>query len=186
MKKQLFWILLMALMPIVGVQAQIYDQDGQYVDTVFHDHVNRQAEDFVTVSLCVADPTDWRDDAMGVLGHAFFRLQCPTFDLDYCFSYESEPLEGNLWRAITGDLKMGMFSIPTQEQLNFYRKWNRTVREYQLNLPPKAEQRLWEIMDQHVEKGAHLKWDLYRRGCALSLVHFLNDALQDTKIEYNQ
>ena len=76
-----------------GGFAQIYDEQGQYVDTIFHDHINRQAEDFVIVSLCVADPTDWKDDMLGVLGHAFIRLQCPVFDLDNCFSYECEPLE---------------------------------------------------------------------------------------------
>ena len=56
----------------------------------FNDTIDRLAEDFVSVSLMVADPTDWRDDILGMQGHAFLRLQCPIFDLDYCFSYESE------------------------------------------------------------------------------------------------
>lgn len=33
------------------LSAQIYDADGQYVDTLFHDHINRQADDFIRVSL---------------------------------------------------------------------------------------------------------------------------------------
>ncbi|MBR1381854.1 MAG: hypothetical protein IJ554_05205, partial [Paludibacteraceae bacterium] len=56
----------------------------------FNDTIDRLAPDFVKVSLCVADPTDYKDDALGTSGHAFLRMQCPTFGLDYCFSYEGE------------------------------------------------------------------------------------------------
>lgn len=168
-----------------SVSAQIYDADGLYVDTIFHDHVNRQADDFVIVSLCVADPTDWRDDFMGVLGHAFIRLQCPIFGLDNCFSYECESAKDNLWRFLTGNLKMGLFRYDTESQVEVFTQWNRSIHEYKLNLPPEAEQRLWEIMDNHVNNGVKLPMDMYRRGCAISLVHFVNDALGDTKIEYH-
>ena len=40
----------------------------------FNDTIDRLAEDFVQVSLCIADPTDWREDALGTAGHAFLRL----------------------------------------------------------------------------------------------------------------
>ena len=39
-----------------SVSAQIVDAEGQYVDTVFNDNVDRTAEDFVIASLLVADP----------------------------------------------------------------------------------------------------------------------------------
>lgn len=187
MKRYLTYTLLL-LTALCGTamraSAQIYDEDGLYVDTVFHDHINRQADDFVIVSLCVAEPTDWRDDFMGVLGHAFIRLQCPVFDLDNCFSYECESAKDNLWRFLTGDLKMGMFRYTTESQIEVFTQWNRTIHEYQLNLPPEAEQRLWEIMDNHVNNGVRLPMDMYKRGCAISLVHFVTQALGETKIEY--
>lgn len=181
-------LLLLAFLPLLLViapmQAQIYDKDGQYVDTVFHDHVNRQADDFVLVSLCVADPTDWRDDFMGIMGHAFIRLQCPTFGLDHCFSYECESAKENMWRFLTGKLKMGMFRYSTESQVEVFTEWNRAIHEYRLNLPPEVEQRLWEIMDNHVNNGAKLPMDMYKRGCAISLVHFVTQALGDIKIDY--
>lgn len=189
MKEYLTYILLILAVICGSVQyasAQIYDEEGQYVDTIFHDHINRQAEDFVIVSLLVADPTDWRDDFMGVLGHAFIRLQCPVFGLDNCFSYECEPAKDNLGRFLKGELKMGMFRYTTDSQLDAYRAWNRTIHEYQLNLPPEAEQRLWEIMDNHVNNGTKLPMDMYKRGCAISLVHFVTEALGDSKIEYHE
>lgn len=146
----------------------------------------RQTEDFVTASICVADPTHWRDDILGTNGHAFIRLQCPVFELDNSFSYECESAEDNLWRYFMKDLRMGLFCYSTESQIEVYRHWNRTIHEYQLNLPPDAELRLWEIMDNHVNNGTKLPMDMYKRGCAISLVHFVNEALGDTKIDYHE
>ena len=83
----------------------------------FNDTIDRLAPDLVLVSLCVADPTDQSQDYLGITGHAFLRLQCPTFGLDYCFSYESEKIKGQLWDYLTGKLKMGMFAIPPSENV---------------------------------------------------------------------
>ena len=150
----------------------------------FNDTIDRLAEDFVFVSLMVADPTDWRDDVLGTQGHAFLRLQCPVFDLDYCFSYESEHVNTQLSKYAQGKLKMGMFAYPTDAYLEDYRKWNRAVHEYRLNLPPEVETRLWEIMDNKLSRGLSMKLDLSRRGCAISAVHFIKAALQDIPIVY--
>lgn len=152
----------------------------------FNDTINRLADDFVFVSLMVADPTDWRDDMLGTQGHAFLRLQCPVFDLDYCFSYESENVNTQLSKYAKGQLKMGMFAIPTDAYLEDYHKWNRAVHEYRLNLPPEVETRLWEIMDNKLSRGLSLKLDLSRRGCAISVVHFIKEALRDIPIVYPQ
>ena len=83
----------------------------------FNDTIDRLAPDFVKVSLCIADPTDQSQDYLGITGHAFLRLQCPTFGLDYCFSYESEKIKGQLWDYITGKLKMGMFAVNTDDYI---------------------------------------------------------------------
>jgi len=184
MKKLFFGILWLALLPIVGVQAQIYDQDGQYVDTVFHDHVNRQADDFVKAYLCIAEPTDWRDDFLGVNGHAFIRLVCDTFHLDYCYSYESEGVNDQMNKYLQGKLKMGMYAVPTNEYIADYQNWNRAVHQYRLNLPAIAEQRLWEIMDNYVMSGDQLELDLNKRGCAISAVQYIVNSLGDLQIEY--
>lgn len=172
--------LVLSLLFIVCVLASY----AREVDPLFGDTIDRTADDFVIASLCVADPTDWRDDFMGVAGHAWIRLQCPIFNLDNCFSYESEPVEGNVWRFITGDLKMGMYCVPTQDYIKDYQNWNRSVHEYRLNLPPAAKQRLWEIMDNHVAYGNQLPWNLERRGCCLSAVRYVHKALEPDTIHY--
>lgn len=150
----------------------------------FNDTIDRLDPDFVLVSLCIADPTDYQDDALGTSGHAFLRLQCPVFGLDYCFSYEGERVNDNLYRYMTGQTKMGMFAIPTGDYLEDYRRWNRSVHEYLLALPPEVEQRLWEIMDNHLTQGIVLRQDLNKYGCAITVVRYLKNALGDIPIIY--
>ena len=65
----------------------------QYVDPVFGDTIDRSAEDFVKVSLMIADPGA---AFYSVFGHACLRMQCPAFDMDYCFSYESEDVKNRI------------------------------------------------------------------------------------------
>lgn len=150
----------------------------------FNDTIDRLAPDFVQVSLMVADPTDWREDALGTSGHAFLRLQCPTFGLDYCFSYEGENVNDNIFRYISGKTKMGMFAVPTNEYLEDYHRWNRSVHEYHLAMPPETEQKLWEIMDNHITPGITLRQDLNKYGCAITAVKYVKIALGKTPIVY--
>ena len=150
----------------------------------FSDTIDRLAPDFVLVSLCIADPTDWHDDVLGMAGHAFLRLQCPTFGLDYCFSYEGERVNDNIYQYLSGKTKMGMFAVPTNEYLEDFRHWNRSVHEYRLNMPPEAEQRLWEIMDNHITNKISLRHDLNKYGCAITIVKFVKQALGETPIVY--
>ncbi len=150
----------------------------------FNDTIDRLAPDFVLVSLCIADPTDWHDDALGLAGHAFLRLQCPIFGLDHCFSYEGERVNDNLYRYLSGQTKMGMFRAQTNDYLEDFRKWNRSVHEYRLNMPPEAEQRLWEIMDNHTTNRIALRHDLNKYGCAITIVKFVKQALERTPIVY--
>lgn len=186
MKRTVFSVLFAAFaMMMVGQEPELSVAERN-AQMGFNDTIDRMAEDFVFVSLMVADPTDWRDDMLGTQGHSFLRLQCPVFDLDYCFSYESEHVNTQLSKYAKGKLKMGMFAYPTDAYLEDYRHWNRAVHEYRLNLPPEVETRLWEIMDNKLSRGLSMKLDLSRRGCAISVVHFIKAALQDIPIIYPQ
>lgn len=151
----------------------------------FNDTIDRLDPDFVLVSLCVADPTDWRDDALGTSGHAFLRLQCPTFGLDHCFSYEGERVYDDLYKYLNGQTKMGLFRVETDAYLKDYREWNRSVHEYRLNMPPEAELRLWEIMDNHTTNKITLRHDLNKYGCAITVVRYVKKALGDVPIVYS-
>ncbi len=179
MKKLLYSILIVASFLSLTATSMAADYDPLFGDTI-----DRSADDFVLVSLCVADPTDWHDDVLGVTGHAFLRLQCPVFELDYCFSYEGENVNDNFLRYLSGKTKMGMFAVPTEDYLQDYHKWNRSVHEYHLCLPPQVEQRLWEIMDNHLTRGIVLRQDLNKYGCAITVVRYVKKALNGIPIVY--
>lgn len=188
----LLGVCLSLLFPVVS-QGQEQPKDSDAPLTVaernaqqgFNDTINRLADDFVLVSLCIADPTDQSQDYLGVTGHAFLRLQCPAFGLDYCFSYESEKIKGQLWNYLTGKLKMGMYAIPTDEYIQDYRVWKRAVHEYRISMPAEAEQRLWEQMDNHMLAEQEMQMDLFKFGCANTLLRYVERALSPMQITYN-
>ena len=165
------------------VSAQIVDEQGQYVDTVFHDNVDRTAEDFVIASLLVADPGTV---LYSVLGHACIRLQCPAFGMDYCFSYESEGVKNRVLDFLAGNLMMGLFAIPVEDYCSLYRKEGRGVYEYRLNLPIEVKRELWRVLDEHIAQGHRLPYDYYHRGCAITVKNFVKEALGETVIVYDQ
>lgn len=183
---QLSKILLITLLLLAGtfsVSAQIVDANGQYVDTVFNDNVDRTAEDFVIASLLVADPGTV---LYSVLGHACIRLQCPTFGMDYCFSYESEDVQNKVLDFLAGKLMMGLFAIPVEEYCDIYREEGRGVYEYTLNLPIEVKRELWRVLDEHLAEGIRLPYDYYHRGCATTALEFVKEALGETVIVYDR
>ncbi len=186
MKKRLNILFLTLLLLVAGtfsVSAQIVDAEGQYVDTVFNDNVDRTAEDFVIASLLVADPGTFM---YSVLGHACIRLQCPTFGMDYCFSYESENEKDRVFKFLAGKLRMGLFAIPTEEYCQSYQEEGRGVYEYTFNLPIEVKRELWRVMDKHIAEGIYLPYDYYHRGCAITIVDFMKEALGETVIVYDR
>ena len=186
MKKRLNIFLLSLLLLVAGpfsVSAQIVDAEGQYVDTVFNDHVDRTAEDFVIASLLVADPGTVM---YSVLGHACLRLQCPAFGMDYCFSYESEGVQNRVLDFLAGKLMMGLFAMPFEEYCDIYREDGRGVYEYTLNLPIEVKRELWRVLDEHLAEGTRLPYDYYHRGCATTALEFVKEALGETVIVYDR
>ena len=176
-------VLLSLLIGTFSVSAQIVDAQGQYVDTVFNDNVDRTAEDFVIASLLVADPGTVM---YSVLGHACLRLQCPTFDMDYCFSYESEDVSQKVLSFLAGKLMMGLYAIPVEDYCAQYREEGRGVYEYMLNLPIEVKRELWRVLDEHLAEGIRLPYDYYHRGCATTALEFVKEALCETVIVYDR
>ena len=139
----------------------------------FNDGIDRSDPNFVTASLLIMSPGD---ELYSCAGHACIRLECPTFNLDYCFSYESESVKEKVLTFFMGKLKMGMFAVPTAEYLKLYRETGRGVTQYRLNLPPDAKQRLWKNLDDETAKGPNQPYDYVKFGCAHSAFKFLQDA----------
>jgi hypothetical protein len=145
----------------------------------FNDGIDRSDPNFVTASLLIMSPGD---ELYSCAGHACIRLECPTFNLDYCFSYESESVKEKVLTFFMGKLKMGMFAIPTADYLKLGRESGRGVRQYRLNLPPDAKQRLWKLLDDKVAEGPNLPYDHLKRGCAQSVLAVLQEALKPYRL----
>ena len=139
----------------------------------FNDGIDRTDPNFVTASLLVMSPGD---ELYSCAGHSCIRLECPKFNLDYCFSYESEGVTDKIFTFFMGKLKMGMFAEPTAEWLKMYKDVGRGITQYRLNLPPDAKQRLWKILDEKVAEGPNLPYDYLERGCAQSDLAVLRKA----------
>lgn len=138
------------------------------------------AEDFVIASVCVASPGG---DVYSALGHACLRLQCPTYNLDYIYSYEAEDASHNVLRFFAGKLKMAVRTLPTDEYVKQYVAEGRGVKEYVLNLPIRVKQRLWEQMDRRLEYTP-IPYDYMNHGCAVSVLSWLQEAIGSDSLEY--
>lgn len=165
-------LLLLVSLTIAGQEMSVAERNAAQG---FNDTIDRMAEDFVTASLLVTDPGNI---LYSVLGHACLRLQCPTFNLDYIFSYESEGVEGKVFRFLINDLKMGMTALDLDEYLQPYIEEKRGVREYILNLPPEVKSELWRMCDERLAQGMMLEYDPVERGCAISVMHSVEDAIK--------
>ncbi len=146
----------------------------------FHDGIDRSDPDFVKASLLIMSPGT---ELYSCAGHACIRLECPTFNLDYCFSYESESVKEKVLTFFMGKLKMGMFAVPTEDYLKLGRESGRGVMQYRLNLPPDVKQRLWKLLDDKVAEGPNLPYDYIKRGCAQSALIVLQAALGTNRFE---
>ena len=160
--------LLLALLPL-GLFAQ--------VDTAAIMH---PAEDFVTASVCIASPGN---ETYSSLGHACLRLQCPSAELDYVYSYEAEKATDDLLRFFAGKLKMLVMAVPTKMYVAQYVQEGRGVKEYKLNLPVRIKQRLWQQMDKRLSYSP-VPHDYVNNGCAISVLRWLEDAIGKDSIEY--
>jgi len=143
--------------------------------------IDRADPNFVKASLLVMGPGG---SLYSCVGHVCFRLECPKFNLDYCFSYESEGVGDKVLSFLSGNLKMGLFAVPTEKYLADYKAEGRGATQYALDLPPEAKQRLWKLLDDKVAEGVNLPYDFIHRGCAQSTLKYLFEATRPAPIEY--
>ena len=138
---------------------------------------------FVEAYLMVAEPGG---ELYSCAGHTALRLKCDTHKLDYCYSYESEMVSERVLTFLSGNLKMGMFAVPTQTYLSFYRDDRRGVRQYPLNLPIEVKRQLWKVMDGKISEGVTLPYDYLERGCAQSVLNSLKEAVRPLTIDFGK
>lgn len=179
--KQILFLFLLLFSITTYSQEQELSTVERNAQMGFNDAVDRFADDFVDVYVLVATPGDI---LYSVLGHASLYLVCDTFGLEYVYTYESETVEGKVLRFLSNDLKMGMMAIPLDEYISSYKDEGRGVCGYKLNLPPEVEMELWRTLDSRLEEGIELPYDYIKRGCAISIVNNLQEAIRSTNRKF--
>lgn len=138
------------------------------------------AEDFVKAYVVIASPGEILYSA---LGHAALRLECSAYGLDYIYSYEGEDTRDNILRFFAGKLLMRVSAVPTKEYLRPYSKEGRGVVAYELDLPIRVKQRLWQQMDERVLESP-VPYDYMNRGCAISVSRWIREAVDADSLSF--
>ena len=178
-------IVLLLLAGTLPVSAQIVDAEGQYVDTVFNDHVDRTAEDFVIASILISDPVE---GMLSLAGHTAVRVQCPVFGLDYVYHYimvnQGDSISENQ-ALLTGQFFVQMVADTFATYVHHSEAINRGLTEYYFHLTPQEEQKLWQILDEELVSGKQLKYDFVQEGCAVKTKKLIECVLGKKHIDYS-
>ena len=126
------------------------------------------SSNFVTASLVIISPTD---DVYSSLGHCAVRMECPSHNLDFCFSSETETGSFNDFiNFLIGKTSTAMFAVESDAFLKRYKAEKRGIWQYQLNLTHHEKQDLCRKLDEEVVKGAHRSFTLKNNCVSLSLM----------------
>ncbi len=139
------------------------------------------SSNFVTASLLVIDPGPQTVSAMG---HCAIRLECPTHNLDYCFTLENNP-EYSTFAFIMGWTPTHDIAIPTSVFINDFITEKRRVVQYELNLTNKEKQELWRAADIEFTNDGHRLFNYSYDGtdnCTSICLELIEQALIDEEI----
>lgn len=178
-----WWITVLMLLAVLSASAA-GQQDQQQTDSLKADSINRVAAhpDFVKVWLVTVTPGN---STTSVFGHAALRLQCPSEQLDYCFTFSMESDDITIMKYVKGSTKGGFESVPTEVFLQRYREEGRGVSQVQLNLLPHEEQELWRLLDHEVEQGPRWNYNFITTSCTSMCIWAVEQCLDKEHIEYH-
>lgn len=133
-------------------------------------------DDYIRASLLVAEPSC---EVYSLFGHCALRLECPSAQMDYSFSFETSADTRGLIRFVRGASMGGFMAARTDRYLDAYRKAGRGVAEYELNLDPKEKLRLWQIVDEELAKGFSRHYDYLHTHCTSMIVALVQQASRE-------
>ena len=153
---------------------------GQKLDDAALDSL-RQRDDFVTASLLISTPGE---QVLACLGHCVVRMECPTFDLDYCFSFETytDATLSDYLRFLSGETKAGFLAHKTGDYLQRCKDEGRGVTQWTLNLNPTQKQELWRRLDNNMMEGLSQHFDFAFHNCTSMSFTAIGSQLQGERM----
>lgn len=140
------------------------------------------SSNFVTASLLVASPGE---AIYSRLGHCTLRMECPTQNLDYCFSFETDITGNDYFRFFAGQSLGHIVAVPTREYLAPFQQEGRSVTAYVLNLSHREKQELWRLLDNDVVDESQRKFNFLTNNCTSISFHMIEDCLIEEQIDYH-
>lgn len=139
-------------------------------------------DDYIRASLLVVDPAA---EVYSVFGHCALRLDCPSQQMDYCFTFEMSTTAEDVVSFFKGTA-MGAFKpAPTDLYIDYYRQQGRSVKEYVLNLLPSEKLQLWRVADEEIAKGFSRRYGYMHAQCSSMIVYLVSRALE-APVSYHQ
>ena len=161
------WLVILCLLMLFGIKttlAQAVDgYDGPLPDPSIE--VLADSSNFVTASLLIVTPSN---SFYSVFGHAALRMQCPSYHLDYVFTFESDPDVSGFVTFFMGKAKARYVSVPSQTFFNYVSSEGRGLTQHELNLTFHQKQNLWRMLDESVAEGSRWRFSL-RNNCVSML-----------------
>lgn len=121
---------------------------------------------YIKASLVVSSPGR---SVYSCYGHCALRMECPQFNLDYCYDQQIEKNLRTYVEFFRGTACAAVVALPIDEYLQPYREKGRQVVQYELNLSPLQKQILWSYLDAELEKGPYENYNLITANC-ISLI----------------
>lgn len=145
----------------------------------------RQTDGFVTASMLVASPGE---EGYSALGHCALRMECPTYGLDYCFSYEVNTglALTDYLRFFSGNAPAGFIAMETKYYLERFEEQGRGVVQYTLNLNPQQKQELWRRLDENMMEGISTQFDFLFHNCTSMCLAAVKNQLLDERMEVRE
>ena len=139
------------------------------------------SSNFVTASLLIAEPLH---ALYSVFGHATLRMECPSYGLDYVFTFESDPNFGTFMTGIAGKAKAKYVAVPTDTFIRDTRMEGRGLKQYRLNLTHHEKQELWRLLDQELAAGDYRNFNLLTDNCLTSSILNVERSLIGEHLEW--
>ncbi len=179
-KMWLVWVLLL-LVAAVPAASQKPEYKPIAVPWTHGTTVKPDSSNFVTASFIVASPGE---EIYSNLGHATLRMECPSYKLDYCFSFETDVEPGDYLRFFAGQARGHIVAVPTGLFLAPYAREGRQVREYVLNLTLAEKRELWRMLDNDMVSDERRKFNFLANNCVSISFGMVEDCLQGEHIDY--
>ena len=179
MKKIALFVSLLAAI-LVNAPLQLMAQE-ESIDSVANDGGGLATDVFA--SFIIAEPSN---DIYGCCGHCAIRMQCPSHDMDFCFTYSFSNTLANQFKFFNGTGEGSFVPMYTDEFLEEYKEQHRGVMEYKLNLTLEEKRLLWQSLDENAHSSFHWKYDFLKTNCSAMCAYIIEQSLIGERIEYGK